>query len=1103
MPSVSRPVVSKAYRHLRCQADGSLKRCSLNGCSSNFGDLIRWDLIRGALIRWVSHHCALLAAFVIFVAAGQASCVAQTADAKPSAAPESDQQPDAEADNGPAVATQKYRYWNTDWSFEDVDVGSLADRLESIGVRVPYDVRGRVTVEFKVGIPLDGLRTAAAYRIDGLIRSPDLAVDDLRLRDLTAHVVLRRGVLTIDEAQTFVDENAVDADGVIDPAATNSTSRGGAVTAQVQLPVTDDATNNDGTPAEVGLANVALRDLPLGPLFKVAQSWGNPADESSPPVAGDAPWTGLADGKLVIRWPVAATKSDETPDWTRLNGRGDVTISNLSRGNADAAGGPSSAASLTLKTGSFVIESGVIKAPDVHIIGDDDIRLDAALQASLVDDRKFAVTLRGNDIPIDRWADLAGGLADTATAADDPSIGAMAATDDIPVAAGDDASPSDWIDGDVDLDITARGNWGDSLATSEYQIDGRIASPSVRLFGQSLGLFEHRLHVDPKRIEFVPLQDITPEGDVRLERVTADYQITPANFVVQNLDAAIDGGTIRGDAQLSRTDQGSHQLDLAVDSIRTRVNLRPITGTPSSASVKISGAIDWSVPADSIDRPAAHRGKADVALESIRVAGTDVGGLNVQLAALDNSLDLQADGRLFGGRLSVDSETVSLAGRQWTDAFWELAAGDVRISRLQLSRLMPIVRPNDRRPYSGTVTTRLVIDRGTIDVDARVSDLAVGLHDIGGPIRIEGGLRNGVVEIDDARGSLGGGFIAARGQWSLDAGKRRVDVRASRVNASDALSLINEVVSQSFDGSVTGQVTIRNGDNIRIEGHASARDSFVYGIPLGEVESPVLVTVANDVSHWSVRLARIHGDTYGGRLRGSLQFNSTVGSGFDMDGEFDVRRIDFGQMLAATADVASFAHGELTGTLNIGGRGIRGVNDLRGRYAASLGVTTGEAVPGLPAASRFFAGASLGDSRFTDGRAAGSIAQGAVVVDEFVLRSSQVLVAANGKVFLPRGRGVTRMDMEAAISTGNFTLAANQVSALTTRLALNAVIPGVTLLQVSRYLSNRTVFVDVDGVIGRPRVRIRPLETAQAAVGRLLIEQLIPAVGGDAIDDAF
>ena len=83
---------------------------------------------------------------------------------------------------------RNFRYYNSNWKFDDVDVGALASRLDRIGLRLPVDLEGKVTVDFAVGVPWNALTTAEAWRFDGTLTSSELAVSSLQFRDVQVMV---------------------------------------------------------------------------------------------------------------------------------------------------------------------------------------------------------------------------------------------------------------------------------------------------------------------------------------------------------------------------------------------------------------------------------------------------------------------------------------------------------------------------------------------------------------------------------------------------------------------------------------------------------------------------------------------------------------------------------------------------------------------------------------------------------------------------------------------------------------------------------------------------------------------------------------------------
>jgi hypothetical protein len=236
---------------------------------------------------------------------------------------------------------------------------------------------------------------------------------------------------------------------------------------------------------------------------------------------------------------------------------------------------------------------------------------------------------------------------------------------------------------------------------------------------------------------------------------------------------------------------------------------------------------------------------------------------------------------------------------------------------------------------------------------------------------------------------------------------------------------------------------------------------------------------------WELDLPDVQSTIAGGRLAGGLELSSSGGArrGFNLDSSWRVTHVDFEDLLATYAGAATVGRGDLTGNLELGGRDIRDGNDLSGNFRVRLGGTDATAVPALPATGSLLGAASLAGVRFTEGRANGRISAGAVRIEELLLSSNRLRVAAQGRVGVNDGR----MDVEAMVSTGNFE-AQNAVLLLAAeRLAL----PIGTLTTINRIASDRTLVLDVAGTLGDPQVRLRPVQTAQANLRRILIRETI------------
>jgi hypothetical protein len=94
-------------------------------------------------------------------------------------------------------ANQSSYYWNPSLALDDVPADQLVKWLQRAGVNLPFSIDGRVSFSMNGGVPLTALRDAKAYRLDGVVRSPRLRVQNFFLEDFSASVRYRNGVMVL------------------------------------------------------------------------------------------------------------------------------------------------------------------------------------------------------------------------------------------------------------------------------------------------------------------------------------------------------------------------------------------------------------------------------------------------------------------------------------------------------------------------------------------------------------------------------------------------------------------------------------------------------------------------------------------------------------------------------------------------------------------------------------------------------------------------------------------------------------------------------------------------------------------------------------------
>ncbi len=985
----------------------------------------------------------LRAVLVTLLSSLATAAFAQQQPAKPPPGPD---EPGRDA----AVAPQppQQRYWTTNWSFQDVDVQNLLARLNSIGLEIPVDAEGDVSVAFTVSVPWTSLRDGKAYRFQGRIRSKRLRLEHLLLEDFDADVTYRDGVLNLADVQGRWTDNRQ-----LDPS--------------VGLPVADSDNDSGQATAPTGgsfkgnasvevlprgdfQATLQADSLPIGPLHDLLLSVNKQADARA---VG-----GIVSGDLQFRAPV-----DQLREVTRWTVDADLQIDDF---------GYDGAVPLSADTGRIRIRDGIIHLDEVHVTSSaaPDIRIDLAAQLELIDRRRFQFRIRANDAPLETFSEIA-------------------------VPGGSLAR------GKLDLDAEGRGELGSGAsATPVWDISGRVGSPMLSVLGQPLGLLEHQFRFDQQQLEFVAIDtDTGAEREAMLlKQFSAQYRLEPDVLEMSDLSARLFGGTLRGDAVLARKPSGEHQFHL------TWQDLQPVfrTGLWFPADVELtaitSGDVQWTVAADAMDRPASHRGVARLRVAELSIGEAKVGDVQMEVRAGGETIQLQGEGTLFGGGFRVETSSDVVGEDSWQTLLSRPPTLHVNAEAMDLGAVVRVLQPDARRRWDGklsakvdflpdaampaTFQPKLIVSASALTVDgqrlSRRFDAQLKL-------------RGNEIAIERAHGTFAGGRFAADGRWSLGTGPGQVQVRISGIDASKALMFLSATAADRADGKVSGSFSVANGERLRIRGAITSRESYFFAVPTGDVNSGLVASVSRDLRRWEVRLPSIHGQLAGGRITGDAKLSSSSlrpGS-MDLASHWKARKVDFGELLASVGSSSRIAHGRLTGSLSLGGQGIRSVDDLAGRFDAGLNATQASAVPGLLGADRYLGIITLGGTQFDEGYIQGVIGGGAANINEFWLRADRVRVWADGMVRLVD----VRMDLDVVISTGSFGIGNANLLVFMSQLAIQSVLPVATLLEISRLLSNRTIHLDIRGPLSDPRTRIKPVETIREEAARFLLRELLVA----------
>ncbi|XZE54876.1 AsmA-like C-terminal region-containing protein [Planctomycetaceae bacterium SH139] len=738
--------------------------------------------------------------------------------------------------------------------------------------------------------------------------------------------------------------------------------------------------------------SLALR--PLYELFTAASSAAEPA------------LRGFVSGQLAFEVPLEAV--DVPRAWTaNANLRGD----RLGFGDSLA---------LTAVTGPVFLNDGRLQAESLRLgaVDDSSIRLAASLDVNLIEARDFNLRVRGNDLPLASLARLA------------------TLEDSVPLA------------GKLDLDLQAEGRLGDQLGpNSQWQFSGRVASPDLTAFGVQLGLIQHDLEFNENTFRLANRLSTVPPG-MLLERLQSSYRWAEEALSLQQLDAELFGGSLSGSAELALVDGGSHRLVLSWQSLQPQLAGQD-WWLPADVRLRLttSGEIDWLVPANQLQQPAAHQGTAQVVLDNIVLNEAPLGNAELTLTADQGRLELSGRGELFGGSFTVDTAT-------------ELA------------------------------------QQTQIDVSATLSQFVWQGNALARRLQLDLQLTPEQLRVVTLSGEVGGGRVLVSGSIPLPAeGEALAGQLRARLAGVDLQSVLGSLWKEGDSwagGRLTGAVIIQLATQVTARGNLQLRDARLSTFALGNARASLTATAATDLRGWSIRLGSITSSLQGGELFGDARLDSSSGrpGAIDLASTWEAKRFDFDRLMnPLSQQVGGYARGQIDGKLILTGRAIQSVADLRGVLDARLSNTAARAVPGLIGAQAYLGSLSLVGTQFDSGRLRGTIGSGIFRLDQFWLLSDRARVSASGAVNLANAS----LKVDALISTGNFEAQNLALMSIAEAVALPAT-PISVLIRINRALSDRNIYVTLRGPLTRPSVRLQSLRTLREATAGYLLREATAAL---------
>lgn len=525
------------------------------------------------------------------------------------------------------------------------------------------------------------------------------------------------------------------------------------------------------------------------------------------------------------------------------------------------------------------------------------------------------------------------------------------------------------------------------------------------------------------------------------------------------------------------------------------------------------------MPSDSVELPAAHTFRAALQIDNLAVAGQSIVTASLRIRAVDGELAIRGEGALLGGTFEVDSATEIPAEMDWSAWLYGTEdtvaqtqsttplSGQLRLRGISLARTGGLLNRLTRnagtgRGWSGrgdaVVQFELALPAagGALATRATIglSDFAIDRNVITRELTLDLRSRGDQLYFDSVRGAYAGGSIELAGRWALVSGPREVELRFNRIDAARAFLPFTSDAIEWLGGELSGRIRASGDQIIRLVGSIEGRRALLFGLPLGSVRSGLSGIVTTGGRGWEFRLPNVRSTLARGRLAGgAVVGQSSSGQSFDLKSSWTATNVDFENLISGLGTTCSVGRGNLTGSLTLDGRNIRGAADLVGRFNGTLAGTQASAVPGLNRARSYLGPIGGSALVFTEGAFRGQIRRNLVSLDRVALRSDRLRVSANGSIRIDN----SRMNIEAIAATGDFSAQGLVVRSAARQLTLITAPPVGLLLSINQLVNDRVIYLQIRGTPGSPVVRVRPAETLGSNALRYFLQEI--TLGGSAV----
>jgi translocation and assembly module TamB len=567
-------------------------------------------------------------------------------------------------------------------------------------------------------------------------------------------------------------------------------------------------------------------------------------------------------------------------------------------------------------------------------------------------------------------------------------------------------------------------------------------------------------------------------GDTPADKLNAKWEVTPDRVTVSDLSAGAFRGTVTGSASFPLAADKTGEFKLVAKGVDAAAAAKAFPKVPVKLTGVVSGDVTGKLPEAKGDQPRAVTADVNLSAPRLTVQGIPAEKLTGKLSLDGTAVKYELEGKTLGGSFDVKGRYPEAKADDK-----DKEDGSVHITELDLSRLAEALGLNVRLRGVVSLSFRYSADLSEGDGWYTVRGLGTMsqplIPNLSGRLR----LRNGNFEVLDTVGPVSAGTIRARVRASLSDPARnfyRLDV--DRIDVSRLLAAFGGPANL-VEGGVTLTARGKLWPEFRATGIIALTRGRIAGLAASDVRVPYQLAVRSGGGE--INLREFSGTVGNGRVAGGYEYQWGVNG--RASGQIKFTNVTIGSVLSDLKQSNYFGNARVTGRIDIRGENMRSSDDLTGSVVATIDQAAVRDLPVLSAITPFVPPTAL-LKPFDSGELRGRLSRGVFTVERLTLASPNADLYADGTVTL-----AGRLDLGVIVRTGTLGLNDSLLQQLGLSIPLPiAPLPLTVIRDVSVFLSNRTVRLNITGTVARPQPQLNTAALITDEAIRFFLRRYLP-----------